>query len=157
MNNVILYILIFISGVLFATVCFKSRLFFREDLCNKLGRFYRTLVQWMKLKQNGITLEQYFKDRNIDSIAIYGMKELGQLLYKELKESGINVKYLIDKNADYMFTEIDVYKPDDNLDPVDMVIITVLTHNKSIYDILRKQMDCPMATISDVVFSFKVD
>ena len=154
---VAVYILIFILGFLTAFIILKADLSFRSDLCNKLGWFYRVLVQWMKLKQHDISIIKYFRDRNVSTVAVYGMKELGQLLCDELKGSEVEVKYAIDKNADHFFSDIDLRKPDDDLEQVDMVVVTVLTKNKEIIENLKKKMNCPVVTIVSVVNAFKVE
>lgn len=56
---------------------------------NRYRKKYEFMYQWMKLKQNGIELIEFFQDRKLESIAIYGMGDLGELLYKELEDNRI--------------------------------------------------------------------
>ena len=76
------------------------------------------------MKQEGKSLVEYFEYNNIKSIAIYGMKELGERLVKELEGSEIEIKYIIDQNADEIETKLKKVKPDGELAPVDAIVVT---------------------------------
>lgn len=43
--------------------------------------FYDILNQWLMLKQEDKSLEKYFVENNISSVAIYGMGEMFNRLY----------------------------------------------------------------------------
>ncbi len=153
----IAYGIFFLSGIVVATLIYKNVLHFRIELTSKLGLFYRLLVKWVILKQKNISIKDYFRDRNVHSIAVYGMKEIGELICSELENTEIVVKYAIDKNADYFFSDTELRKPNDDLDPVDMVVVTVLVNNKKLIRELETRLNCPVVTIMDVVSAFKVD
>ena len=82
--------------------------------------------QWLRIRQEGKTLVDFFEKNDYKTVAIYGMKELGERLYDELENSGITVKYIIDKNADTIYADVDVLTPDDELEPVDVVVVTAI-------------------------------
>ena len=48
---------------------------------SKIQALYRAYDQWLCLRQEGKTLNEYFKCNGYQKIAIYGMKELGERLY----------------------------------------------------------------------------
>ncbi len=147
----------FLLGIIVATLMYKNILHFRIELTSKLGLFYRLLVKWVILKQKNVSIKDYFIDRNVHSIAVYGMKEIGELICSELENTEVVVKYAIDKNADHFFSDVVLFKPNDDLDSVDMVVVTVLVNNKKLIDELEKKLNCPVVTIMDVVSAFKVD
>ncbi len=63
--------------------------------------YYDVTYQWVLNKQNQKTPDNFFRDEDIKSIAIYGMGSLGELFYNELKDRDIvEVKYFIDQMAD---------------------------------------------------------
>lgn len=63
--------------------------------------YFDVTYQWVVNKQEQKTLDAFFKDEGIKSIAVYGMGSLGELFYNELKDRDIvEVKYFIDKMAD---------------------------------------------------------
>ena len=112
----------------------------------------RMFNQWMILKQEGKSLEKYFRDNGYQSIAIYGMSYLGERLYDELKDSGIEVAYAIDKNADAIYADIDVKKMTDDLAKVDAVIVTAITFYDEVVKVLQKKLDCPIMSIEDILY-----
>ena len=125
----------------------------RVELTQKLGSYYHILNQWLMIYQNGDSLVSYFVDNKYKSIAIYGYKELGERLYDELKDSDVEVKYIIDRTADNIYAEVDAYTPDDVLMEVDAVIVTASYYFEEIEKMLGDKLDCPIVSIGDVVFS----
>lgn len=83
------------------------------------------ICQWVKLKNRGISLMEFFQDRGIRSIAIYGMGEIGQLMYDELTmENETLIRYAIDQSGKRYVESLPTYCLDKNLPKVDAIIIT---------------------------------
>lgn len=119
---------------------------------DRFSEFYTLMQQWVKVYQSGRTLEDYFKKNNYKKIAVYGMSEMGYMILKELEASAVEVSYCIDKNADNVFAEIDVRRPDEELTPVDVVIVAVVQFYDEVKDVLNGKLDCPVISLSDVVW-----
>lgn len=49
--------------------------------------YYEVLNQWVRLKNEGKQIEEFFEDNNYKTIAIYGYAELGHRLHEELVNS----------------------------------------------------------------------
>ena len=80
-----------------------------REMKNKMYKYYVTLNNWLEKKQNNINLSSYFQNMGYKSVAIYGMKEVGERLYNELKDTETEVKYVIDQNADSIYADVDIY------------------------------------------------
>lgn len=122
-----------------------------KDFSKKIGLYYHLLNKWLKLKQQGKSLADYFAKNEIKTVAIYGYKELGERLYDELKDSGIEVKYIIDKNVSKVCTEVDVYSPDEELPKVDAIIVTATYFYDEIESELYDVVKCPIISLEDIV------
>lgn len=120
---------------------------------DKMEELYCSLNYWLEIKQRGNSLIPYFEERNIKSIAIYGMKELGQRLYDELLNSPIEVKYAIDQNADKMYAGIPIFKPDQDMENVDAIVVTAPFYFKKIKKTMSEKSDAMILDITDVLFS----
>ena len=119
----------------------------------KFKGYYNMLNQWLMLKQEGKSLEKYFEDNGYKNIAIYGMGEIGNRLYNELKDSKkVKIKYVIDKNAD-ICSETRIFNIDDNFPDVDAVIITATFAFDEIKEELGKRLYVPVISIDDVIYS----
>lgn len=83
------------------TVNYKKKYLEKEQENLRNQKKFELLSQWMKLKLHGLCLSEFFEDRGVSSIAIYGMGELGWLVYEELKgDSGkAAVRYGIDQRG----------------------------------------------------------
>lgn len=83
------------------------------------------MCQWMKLKIQGISLMEFFQDRGIQSIAIYGMGEIGQLIYDELAMNDeAFIRYAIDRSGMRYVESLPIYCLDRDLPRVDAIVIT---------------------------------
>lgn len=130
----------------------EKRLDKMEDNYKKFEFFYKLLITWVEMKQEGKNLAEYFEYNNIKSIAIYGMKELGERLVKELEGSDIEIKYIIDQNADKIETQYKKVKPDDDLEPVDAIVVTAIYYFQDIEEKLSKKVDCEIISLEDAVY-----
>lgn len=146
-------IISFLAGLFYAKKGIYHHFLNAKDEIAKREMFYVILVQWLRLRQRGISIENYFSERNIKTIAIYGMKELGQLLYEELKDSSIRVKYAIDRNADNICAPINVVTANENMESVDMIVITAVHCFDDIKAQLKSKVDCPIFSLEEIVFS----
>lgn len=103
---------------------------------------YDLMYQWMKLKQNDISLIEFFKDRGLESVALYGMGDLSRLIYNELNTYGI-IKYGIDRQVTLSQNALPVYSLENVKQRVDAILITpVLITDEiedNIYDVLGEQ------------------
>lgn len=118
----------------------------------KLQEFYDLLLLWLELKQKEGTFEIYFVNNQYKSVAIYGMKEIGEALYQELENIGIEIRYLIDKNADIIYADKEIYLPEDNLPEVDVIIVTALHYYSEIEKELSAKFKYPVVNLKDIIY-----
>lgn len=118
----------------------------------KLHRLYMCFDQWLRLRQEGKNLAEYFKREGYHTVAIYGMKELGEHLYDELEGTGIIVQYIIDKNADQIYADVEVKTPDEKLDQVDAIVVTAVYYFDEIEEMLSEKVDCPVLSLEDILY-----
>lgn len=118
----------------------------------KVHELYMAFDQWLRIRQEGKTLVDFFERNNYKTVAIYGMKELGERLYDELEGSGITVQYAIDKNADTIYADVDVVTPDDELASVDVIVVTAIYYFDEIEEVLSEKVDCPIVSLEDILY-----
>ena len=118
----------------------------------KVHELYMAFDQWLRIRQEGKSLVEYFEKNNFKTVAIYGMKELGERLYDELENSGIEVRYIIDRNADSIYADVDVVTPDDELEPVDVIVVTAIYYFDEIEDMLSEKVDYPVISLEDILY-----
>lgn len=121
------------------------------DEVNKFREFYGILNYWLTLKEERKNLEQYFENHGYQKIAIYGMKDLGTHLYKELKDTSINVQYGMDKNADCIYADIDVFEPNEKIPQVDVIVVTAVHYLYEIEKELQQYTDTPIVSLADIL------
>lgn len=104
--------------------------------------YYNILYLWLKNKLNNKSIEDYFLENEIKTIAIYGAGNLGELLYCELKDSvKISVKYLIDQsNANKSLYKVPLVNLDqiNRMEEVEGIIVTPIYAFDAIKENLNK-------------------
>lgn len=118
----------------------------------KVHELYMAFDQWLQIRQQGKTLVEYFTKNGYSTVAIYGMKELGERLCDELKNSDVTVSYVIDKRADSVYADVDVVTPDEALAPVDVIVVTAITYFDEIEETLGAKVDCPIISLEDILY-----
>ncbi len=124
-----------------------------KENADKYYAFFLLENEWIKLKQMDVKIADYLLGCQYKKIAIYGMNSLGEALYRELINTNIEVIYAIDKNANYLNVHYcDVLQPNDDLPPVDAVIVTPFIYFKKIHKSLNKKLKCPFISIEDIIY-----
>lgn len=128
----------------------------QRELSDKHFALYYLMIKWVYIKQDGKCLSEYFVRHGYKRVAIYGMNYIGDLLLNELKGVDVEVEYGIDKNAaDIEYESIQVVTPDDQLDEVDVIVVTSVTFFDSIEEILKKKVSCPIVSVEDILYECK--
>ena len=110
------------------------------------------LNQWLALKQEGKSLETYFLENGYKTIAIYGMGEMGNRLYDELKGTSIKVKYAVDQNVNGTYSDIKVVDKDEEFEDVDVMVVTAVFAYCEIEEEVGSKVSFPIISLEDVVF-----
>ena len=80
------------------------------------------------------------------------MSSVGECLLEELRDTEVSVDYGIDRNAKNLYACIDLCTPDEELKPVDAVVVTVLGYFDEVEDLLTKRLDCPILALDDLMY-----
>lgn len=123
-----------------------------QQMSDKHLALFLMMNQWVKVRQEGKNLAEYFERNNYKNIAIYGMSYVGETLMDELKDSQICIKYGIDKKAGRINKEIDMVSMEDSLQEVDAVVVTAITFFDEIVQKLGKKLSCPILSLEDILF-----
>lgn len=112
------------------------------------------LHQWIILGESGITLEKILKRKGYRSIAIYGFADIGKHVYRALENSDIKVCYGVDLRQNGQYEKIMVKKPDDDLESVDVMIVTALMDYEEIKKSLEVRLDFPIVSLEEILYEF---
>lgn len=123
-----------------------------QAYAEKCIALFQMMNRWVKVKQEGKNLSAYFEGEGYKTIAIYGMSFVGETLLDELKDTGIQVAYGIDQNADSIFSDIDVITAEDKLGDVDAIVVTAISFFNEIEEKLADKVSCPIISLEDVLY-----
>ncbi len=114
--------------------------------------YYMLLDDWLTIREQGVTLDNFFKNYNYETIAIYGLGRLGSRLYCELRDTDVLVKYGIDQRASEISQDIEVKTIDEELEQVDVIVVTPIFDFANIKESLEKRINCPIISLEDVIY-----
>lgn len=123
-----------------------------KNMSDKHLTLFLMMNQWVKVKQEGKNLVEYFKKNGYNKISVYGMSYAGETLINELKNTEIEVAYGIDKSADTIYSDVTIFSLEDELEKVDAVVVTAVTFFDEIEQKLIEKMDCPILSLEDILY-----
>lgn len=118
----------------------------------KMTEFYDILIRWMELRQEEKVLSGWFKRNGYKRIAVYGMRELGVLVYNELLLEKLDVICAIDRNCESLNLDIAVIKPGDDLPDIDVIIVTAPHYYEQIKNELENITRADIVSVEDIIF-----
>lgn len=143
-----------ILAVIFSYLKWEQKNFdAQRSLVKKNEYLFNLMEQWVLAKQEGKDFGEYFKRNNYKTVAVYGMGVVGRRLIRELKDSGIEVSYGIDRNAKKIFSDVSLFTLDDKLPKADVVVVTIGYDYEPIGKELINKGLHSVTSIDDVLFS----
>lgn len=131
----------------------KERHELKKDL-RRMHKLFSIANYWLLLDIGGDKLGMKIEKKGYQTVAIYGMGELGIRFIEELKlNTSVNVLYGIDRNADRISTYIPVYKLEDiqKKQSPELVIITAYGIDEWLKDNIRKAVGCDIVSIEELI------
>lgn len=140
----------FTAGALFVAKKAVPYITQKQKALERFSKLFYLMDEWMEKKQQGKSIAKFLRSKGCQSVAVYGMSNLGERLTKDLEEDNMNVSYGIDRRD--LSSVIPMHKLEDDLPEVDAVIVTAMIAFDGIEEKLKKKMTCPIYSIEDVVY-----
>lgn len=149
--------LLFLGGMLLhKKISAKTAELEYQELKNRLSKFedyFAISNKWLKNRNQGISVAEFFRRNHYEKIAIYGMGEIGRRLYEELQLEGIKVEFVFDRNAQRVDPKLNVCSIDKKIPPVDVIVITPVFDYESIEEKLKSITKADIISIKDAILS----
>lgn len=123
-----------------------------RELADKNFSLFLLMNKWMKTKQEGKHIKEYLEKNNHKSIVVYGLSHVGKCLLEELKDCDVEIKYAVDKNAVAIYSDIEIYAPEDELPKADVMIVTAVYYFSEIYNNLKDKVTYPIVSLEDILY-----
>lgn len=128
------------------------------EIGQRYKSYYSITNQWILNKNESKDIAKYFHERDIKSIAIYGMGTIGELFFQDIKQTDINIEYFVDRNADsiyYGLDNISVVGLDSitTQKEVDAIIITpIFDYEDIIKELRNKNINFRTISLEDIIY-----
>ena len=144
-------------GIMFlAQIWEKNRqIKYWQQSAYKSTQIMKLYDQWMFIHQDHKSTYDYFVQKGIKSIAIYGMDNVGERLYEELKDTDIKIEYAIDKKGGYINSDIKMISPEDEFERVDAIVVTVVNYFDEIFKNLSSKTDILIISLEEILYEVR--
>ena len=78
------------------------------------------------------------------------MGQLGNRIIEDIRNGGLIVQYVVDIKGGLLDIDIPVFRADDKLPPIDVVVVTVPQQYKEIKDLLSNS-NCDIVSIDEII------
>lgn len=133
---------------------YKTDFFNQAKALNKSSQNYSLTLRWIRMLHKKRTLDLFLQGKKYRNIAIYGMGELGILVYEELQNNvRIENLYGIDKGNPKLPISIKCFRPyevKEEMHP-DLVIVTILWDFDNISYGLKKDFKAEIFSIEEII------
>jgi len=157
MNKVVLSVLSAAAGTVVGAKMVGKKVADENSKIQKMSDKHLALFlmmnQWVRVKQEGKQIASYFEKNDYRRIAVYGMSYVGETLVEELKGTNVEIAYGIDKKAESIYAEFDIFSNADALEEVDVVVVTAIAFFDEIEDELRKRLNCPILSLEEILYA----
>lgn len=118
-------------------------------------RYYNESVmfdKWLNKKSQKESLTDYFSSRNYNRIAIYGFGAMGKHLLNEINnDDTVQCVYIIDRNAEMINVQTPVYRPEEDLEPVDLIVVSTIHIYDEIYEFLNAKGEYRVMSLKQII------
>ncbi len=136
--------------ILFAKYCERiMKKIYKES--KKYGYMYRTAYNWLRSSHDREKIILWFKKKEINSIAMCGIDELGRHLLSELEGTEIEIKFLIDRNTRREIGDYKIYALSDELPEIDTIIVTSVFEFDEIASKLKAKETTKIISLAEVI------
>ncbi len=135
---------------------FKKKLISEQkEKAIKYNLLFQIMNHWLSLKHNKINIGKFLKEKGYKNVGIYGMSHMGLRLLEELRESELTVKYVIDKNISNICIDIKKVSIEEELEAVDVIIVTAISEFNEIKNTLEDKLECSIISLEDLIYDIE--
>lgn len=107
---------------------------------------------WLTLKRRNLSIDKYLEEYGYKKVGIYGLSILGGHLYNELCHSSVVTRLIgIDRTAVNEYSDIEVFKPNEDFGEIDVIIVTALGDYKNVANKLRERYSGKIVSMQQVI------
>lgn len=116
--------------------------------------FYEMTYEWMNGSKTGRNLADWIVNNGYQTVAIYGMGPLGQMVYLDLCEcKDLQVKYGLDRRSGIVSKGLKIYNIESCPESVELIIVTAVMSYEEIKAEIGEKLDfsCQLISLMQLV------
>lgn len=161
MKNKVLYLMLLlcsgVSGAVWMAHLCERALINENKRAERYIQNFNLSCDWIRTLQEGKNVKEYFENHPVNSVAIYGMGELGKCLKDALQKAGVPVAYLIDRDKKKWCGDIPAFDMQDELPKVERIIVTPIWDYDDIKEEIDKKIQTEVVSLKTVIEEIQKD
>lgn len=118
----------------------------------KMGMQRDVLDHMLSLKHSHMKIDMYLKKMGYKKVGIYGLTMLGSHVYEELHSSEYVSRLVgIDRRRIYDNYDMEIFRPEEDFAPLDLIIVTALGDYEKIVSMLSKVFPGRIMSIQQII------
>lgn len=140
----------FICGMAVDNVLMHNAMAKINELKYKKSFSFDLAERWLTFLEEGHCISESLSKMGYYNIAIYGYGKLGRHLYRQIKDTKIKVRCFVDEQNIDAPDGIRVYRPENQIPDVDVIIVTVIDEYDEIVNQYYKSVN-NVISLNDLV------
>lgn len=123
-----------------------------KNLSDKHLMLFLLMNEWVKVKQQGKSVEQSLTGQGLRKIGIYGMSYAGQRLCDELTDTSIEIACCMDQKGGGTYKGHGIVSAKECPKKLDAVIVTPIFYYDEIRQQLERRINAQIISLEEVVY-----
>lgn len=156
MGVLLLALLAYCAHLRRTVIVYESEMSRLKRLSQSLESARDMLLCWIRIKTRGREIADYLQAQGIKRVAIYGVTEVGLLLWEELEGRGIEVTCGIDRSKSPYGRK--TVRPEEFQGGADAVVVAAVYYFSEIYDTLNQKLNgrIPILGLDEVLYELSL-
>lgn len=142
----------FFAGCIFSHKYYKEKVLANRRMSDKHLEMFLLMNRWFWNKRDGKKTSDYLREKGYQSVIIYGMGYIGECLYSELKDDGVDIKYLVDNGKQMNRDGNKIYSLSEQMNGADVVIVTPIYYFEELEEKLSLKFESTILSIADIIY-----
>lgn len=117
------------------------------------SELFHVYDKWIQLLEEGVKISDILCERGLKNVAIWGMGSTAIHLCKQLCQSNVCVKFVVDESGDDFYVDVPIVSAiDADFYGIDIIIYTNPQENGELFEKIKNNYSCKIISISDLIY-----
>ena len=157
MNSYLIMIIVFLLGLILGAIgagryISKNYVWRNKKEAEAYVSMAELFNQWLIFRHDGNGIDKYLIEKGYKKVVIYGMSPIGERLYDELQDTGVEIVSGIDTDGAGFPESYKICDTLENVADIDVIIVTDIENKDKLCEELSRQHDANVIAIDNILY-----